>query len=247
MSYNVILYKKKPINKLCFGFKNFAGRNNSGKICVRAKKSLTKFKYRVIDFTRNLWNVPCTVIRVEYDPNRSCYISLLSYSSGVLSYIISPDELIPGTVLYTSDIVPIRPGNSTYLKKIPFDIKIHNIEVIPGKGGVYIRSAGCYGEIIEKFKDFCIIKFNSGELKQFSNFCVATIGSVSNNKHKYIKFKSAGDKRLKKRKKSIVRGVAKNAVDHPHGGGKGKKSPRAVSYSPWRRLGKNFKTKKNAK
>lgn len=239
MAFNILLSKKKVINKLTYGHLiPKSGRTRKGNICVRAKKRFFKKKYRFIDFKRNLWNIPSIVIRIEYDPFRSSFLALLAYSNFILSYIICPENLIPGMFVYSSNIVPIKNGNSTYLGNIPIDVKIHNIESLPNKGAKYIRSAGCFAKIVERYKNFCIVKFNSGELKQFSNFCLATIGSISNSKWKYLKLKSAGDKQKIKNKKSIVRGVAKNAVDHPHGGGKGKKSKKAGFYSPWGKIKK---------
>lgn len=246
LSKVILLKKKKKIKFLSSTLKKHSGRNNSGKITVRGKvNGLVKKSYKNIDFMRSLWNTVGVVTSVEYDSYRNSYIALISYTSRYLSYILAPEGLVPGDLIVTGEIVPLNPGNATLLKSIPLNVQIHNIESHPYSGGVYLRAAGCYGVIIEKdlLKNCAIVKFNSGTLKKFSLECLATIGRISNKKFKYIKLVKAGHNILRG-KKQKVRGVAMNPSDHPHGGGEGKKSPPKVSYSPWKKLGKNVKTAK---
>lgn len=148
-----------------------------------------------------------------------------------MTYILAPENLVVGSVIVSGEVVPIKPGNASLLKNIPLNVKIHNIESHPYSGAVYSRSAGCFGQIVEKNLHFCFIKFKSGVYKKFDLNCLATIGSVSNKKFKYLKLIKAGNNILRG-KKQKVRGVAMNPVDHPHGGGEGKKSPPRISYSP---------------
>lgn len=244
MLSKILLSKKIKINFLEKNLVKRSGRNNSGKITVRGRISaFTKKKYRNIDFYRGIWNTLGFVQKIEQDPYRNCFIALIAYTSGYLSYIICPDGLIPGSVVVAGEVVPLNPGNATLLRNIPLNLKIHNIESHPYSGAKYLRSAGCFGYIIERSKNFCLIKFNSGLIKKFHLNCLATIGVVSNLKYKYIKLSKAGHS-LFRGKKQKVRGVAMNPNDHPHGGGEGKKSPGRVNYSPWKKLGKNIKTVK---
>lgn len=229
-----LLKKNKNVRFLKSTLKKNSGRNNSGKITVRGKLSgVTKKNYKSIDFLRPLWNVLGTVRSVEYDPYRNCFISLISYTSGYLSYIIAPEGLMPGDSIISGDVVPFKAGNATLLRNLPLNLKIHNLEAHPFSGGKYLRSAGCYGCIVEKdiMLNFALVKFNSGAIKKFHLDCMATVGVVSNKKFKYIKLSKAGHNILRGRKQK-VRGVAMNPSDHPHGGGEGKKSPPKVSYSP---------------
>lgn len=244
--YKTILYKKNSIKRLVKGnLKKNSGRNFTGKKTVRFKQfSYTKKNYKVIDFKRVLWNSPGVIVRIEYDPYRTAFIALVSYNSiKQLSYILCPNGLNVGDFIISSRIIPIKVGNCTYLKNIPLDTKIHNIELHPFSGGKLARSAGMYGFIIEKNDSTCLVKLNNNTIFKLSYNCLAVIGIVSNITHKYNYYKNAGQKRRFGRKQH-VRGVAMNAVDHPHGGGKGKKSPNKISYSPWRKLGKNIKTVK---
>ena len=249
MLSKIILSKEsKSIKFLSKILKKRSGRNSTGKITVKGKLSaFTKKKYRIIDFFRRLWNVWGFVQKLIYDPYRNCFLALIAYPAGYLSYILAPEGLIPGDKIIAGNWVPLQNGNSTFLKNLPLNLKIHNIEAHPNSGGKYLRSAGCFGVIIEKNENFCLIRFNSGVEKKFDNYCFATIGVVSNLKIKYLYLSKAGHSKLRGRKQK-VRGVAMNPVDHPHGGGEGKKSPKRISFSPWKRLGKNIKTvKKNAK
>lgn len=245
LSKLILLKKKKNFNFINYRLKKKVGHNNSGKITVRGKISRTKKKYKAVDFLRPLWNVVGVVLSVEYDSYRNCYTALLSYTLGYLSYIIAPEGLVPGDSVVAGDLVPLKVGNATLLRNLPLNLKIHNIEAHPFSGAKYMRSAGCYGYIIEKdfYLNFALVKFNSGLTKKFNLNCLAVIGEVSNKKFKYIKLSKAGHNILRGVRQK-VRGVAMNPVDHPHGGGEGKKSPPKVSYSPWRKLGKNIKTVK---
>ena len=246
----VKIYLKKintPIKKLTQKLNKSSGHNNTGCLTVKNKIfGVSKTKYRLIDFKYTIWNIYGVVKTIEYDPYRNSFIALVYYPLiNLLTYRLSPKNLIVNSLIFTGNRINLNPGNATYLKNIPISTKIFNIEAFPFSGGVYLRSAGAYGWIIEKTEIYCLVKFNTTKkIKKFSNWCVATIGINSNEKFRYKKLRKAGLKRFIKKKKSNVRGVAKNAVDHPHGGGKGKKSPPKVTYNSWRKLPKNAKTAK---
>jgi len=212
-----------------------------GRITVRHKGGGVKRNFRLIDFKRALWNVPGIVSSLEYDPNRRAYLALIFYNHiDILSYIVAPEGLQIGESVIAGFGAPTAPGNASLLKFIPLRVKIHNIEGYPTGGAKYCRSAGTWAIILNKRHNVAQLLFSNGK-KKFSLDCLATFGVVSNSlSRSYIK-KKAGYSRLKGIR-PCVRGVAMNPVDHPHGGGNGKKSPRAVSMSPWGKLGKGIKT-----
>ena len=241
-----LLWKGDPMKSLVVKYSSTGGRNNQGRITSRRMGGGAKRKYRIIDFKRNKFNVEGEVIRNEYDPNRSSFISLIKYSDGEFRYILSPHKLIIGDKVISSDTADIAVGNCLPLKNIPVGTSIHNIELKPGAGGKLSRSAGTSAQIITKEDVFVQIKQSSGEIRLINKNCLATIGVVSNPDNKNIKLGKAGRKRyLGFRPK--VRGVVMNPVDHPHGGGEGRTSGGRHPVTPWGKSTKGKKTRSNKK
>jgi len=234
------IFKGKPHKKLTKGLSAKGGRNNYGHLTARRKGGRHKRKYRIIDFKRNVLNSPATVERIEYDPNRSSYIALIKYKDDNYSYIICPQKIKVGAIVVSSDEAEIKIGNCLKLKNIPNDTLIHNVEIKPGKGGQLLRSAGTYGQLIGKDSDYAQIKLSSGEIRIVRVECRATIGMVSNPDQKNIKLGKAGRKRWLG-VRPVVRGVAMNPIDHPHGGGEGRTSG---GRNPVSRKGLSAKGKK---
>ena len=220
---NSDLHKGKPFKKLTKGLTKSGGRNNFGHLTSRRQGGGHKRKYRLVDFKRNLKDVFATVERIEYDPNRTANIALIKYENDIFSYIISPQKLKIGDKIISSDKADIKVGNCMQLKNIPTDTLIHNVEMKPGKGGQLNRSAGTYSQLIGKDSEYAQIKLSSGEIRMVRIECRATIGMVSNPDNKNIKLGKAGRKRWMG-VRPVVRGVAMNPVDHPHGGGEGRTS-----------------------
>ncbi len=217
------LHKGKPFKKLTRGLTKTGGRNNYGHLTARRKGGGHKRKYRIIDFKRNQLDQPAIVERIEYDPNRSAHIALIKYKNGDYSYIIAPQKLKTGDSVISSESAEISPGNCMLLKNIPTDTIIHNIEIKPGKGAQLCRSAGTYATLIGKDSDYAQVRLSSGEIRIIRVNSKATIGMVSNPDKKNTKLAKAGRKRWLGIK-PVVRGVAMNPVDHPHGGGEGRTS-----------------------
>ena len=217
------LHKGKPFKKLTKGLTKSGGRNNFGHTTSRRKGGGHKRKYRIIDFKRNTLDVKAKVERIEYDPNRTAHIALIKYDNDNFSYIICPQSLKVGDNIVSSDKAEIKIGNCLKLKNMPTDTIIHNIELKPGKGAQLSRSAGTYGQLIGKDADYAQIKLSSGEIRIVRVECRATVGMVSNPDQKNIKLGKAGRKRWLGIR-PVVRGVAMNPVDHPHGGGEGRTS-----------------------
>ena len=220
---NSSLYKGKPLKKLTKGLNKSGGRNNYGHLTARRKGGGHKRKYRIIDFKRSIIDVPAVVERIEYDPNRSAHIALIKYKDGDHSYIICPQKLKKGDEVISSKKTELNVGNCLELRNMPTDTLIHNIELKPGKGAQLCRSAGTYGQLIGKDSEYAQIKLSSGEIRLVRAECRATIGMVSNPDKKNIKLGKAGRKRWLGIR-PVVRGVAMNPVDHPHGGGEGRTS-----------------------
>jgi large subunit ribosomal protein L2 len=205
-----------------------------------------KRKYRIIDFKRNKFDISCEVIRNEYDPNRSAFISLVKYDDGEFRYIIAPQKVSVGEKIVSSQNAEIKEGNCLPVKNIPIGTNIHNIELKPGAGGQLARSAGTSAQIMSKEDVFAQIKLVSGEIRLINKNCLATIGFVSNSDNKNIKLGKAGRNRyLGVRPK--VRGVVMNPVDHPHGGGEGRTSGGRHPVTPWGKPTKGKKTRNNKK
>ncbi len=240
------LSNEKAVKFLTKPITSTGGRNNQGRITSRRMGGGAKRKYRIIDFKRNKKNIRGEVIRNEYDPNRTAFISLIKYEDGELRYILSPKNIKIGDKLISGDETEIKNGNSLLLKNIPVGTSIHNIELKPGAGGQLVRSAGSSAQIVSKEQSFVQIKLVSGEIRHINQNSMATIGEVSNPDQKNIKLGKAGRKRyLGFRPK--VRGVVMNPVDHPHGGGEGRTSGGRNPVTPWGVSTKGKKTRRNKK
>ena len=239
--------KTKPEKTLLESQSHTAGRNSYGHITVRHRGGGHKQKYRIIDFKRNKDNAKAVVKAIEYDPNRTANIALLHYTDGIKAYILAPKGLKVGDVVESGDSVDIKPGNALELKNIPTGTSIHNIELMPGKGGQLVRSAGASAQVLGADGDYTLVRLQSGEVRKILSSCRATIGTVGNEQHSLIQLGKAGRKRwLGKRPQS--RGSVMNPNDHPHGGGEGK-SPvgRPGPVTPWGKPALGYKTRKNNK
>ena len=240
------LWNGDPHKKLTAPIKSTGGRNNQGRITSRRMGGGVKRKYRVIDFKRNKFDISAEIIRNEYDPNRSSFISLVKYEDGEFRYILCPQKLKIGDKIISGDKVEIKEGNCLPLKNIPVGTNIHNIELKPGAGGQLIRSGGVSAQLISKEDTYVQIKLVSGEIRNINKNSLATVGVLSNPDQKNIKLGKAGRNRyLGSRPK--VRGVVMNPVDHPHGGGEGRTSGRRHPSTPWGVATKGKKTRRNKK
>ena len=238
------LHKGKPVKALTEGLTKTGGRNNKGRITARRIGGGAKKLYRKVDFKRNRWDMPATVERLEYDPNRTAFIALIKYEDGQLSYIIAPQRLEVGDTVVTSKTADIKPGNTLPLKSIPVGTIIHNIELKPQKGAQMVRSAGTYAQLVGRDGGYAQIKLTSGELRMVMDSCLATVGAVSNPDNMNQVLSKAGRKRHMGKRPS-VRGVVMNPVDHPHGGGEGKSSGGRHPVTPWGKKTRGPKTRKN--
>ncbi|MBC7195096.1 MAG: 50S ribosomal protein L2 [Caldisericia bacterium] len=239
--------KKEPEKSLTVGLRKTGGRNNQGKITTRFRGGGNKRLYRIIDFKRDKDGIPGKVTSIEYDPNRSARIALITYADGEKRYIIAPLGLNVGDTVLSGENVPLKPGNTTFLRNIPVGTIIHNIELLPGKGGQIARSAGSYAQILSKDEKYAQIKLPSGEIRLINLNCRATIGQVGNVDHENVQLGKAGRSRYLGRKPH-VRGSAMNPVDHPHGGGEGKAPIGHPSpLSPWGKPTLGKKTRKEKK
>ena len=217
------LWKKGPEKTLVRGIKKNGGRNNLGRITALRKGGGVKKVYRKVDFKRRKDNMKAVVERIEYDPNRTSFIALIKYEDNTLSYIIAPQKLAKGDIVESGELVDVKDGNTLPLKNIPVGTVLHNVEMKPGKGGQLARSAGTSVQLAGRDGIHALLKLSSGELRMVHSDCRATVGVVSNHDQQNIKLGKAGKSRLLGIR-PIVRGVAKNPVDHPHGGGEGKTS-----------------------
>ena len=238
------LHKGAPEKTLLEGKKKTGGRNNTGRITTSHIGGGHKQKYRIIDWKRKKFDVEGTVVRMEYDPNRTAFIALIEYTDGEKAYIIAPQRLQAGDKIVASQKADIKPGNAMPLKSMPVGTIIHNIEMKPGKGGQLCRSAGTYAQLAGRDQGYAQVKLASGELRMIHQDCMATIGAVSNPDHMNTNDGKAGRTRWKG-KRPTVRGVVMNPVDHPHGGGEGKSSGGRHPVSPWGKPTKGAKTRKN--
>ena len=239
--------KQKPEKSLLGKKVSTGGRNNRGVITTRHKGGGHKQRYRIIDFKRKKANIEAKVASIEYDPNRNARIALLHYKDGEKRYILHPRTLNIGDMISSGENVPLEVGNALPLNNIPLGISVHNIELIPGKGGQLARSAGSYAQLVAKDGDFVTLKLPSNEVRLVSNRCYATIGQVGNVEHSNIRSGKAGRHRWLGIRPT-VRGVVMNPVDHPHGGGEGR-SPigRARPVTPWGKPALGVKTRKRNK
>lgn len=237
--------KKKAEKKLIAGAKKrISGRGAGGQITVRRRGGGHKRLYRWIDFKRDKLDFPARVKSIEYDPNRSARIALVSYADGEKRYILSPTKLKVGmTVISSASPIKASLGNSLLLKDIPMGLFVHGIELYPGRGAQLARSAGTYAQLVAKEGKYCHLKLPSGEIRKVLEICRATIGQLSNLEHENLSLGKAGRNRWLGRRPK-VRGVAMNPVDHPHGGGEGKTSGGRHPVSPTGKPTKGFKTRK---
>ena len=236
--------KAKPERSLVETLKKHAGRNSYGRITVRHHGGGNKRKYRVIDFKRLKTEMPATVQRIEYDPNRSAYIALIQYEDNTLSYILAPYGLNPGDVVVASAEADIKPGNCLPIANIPVGTVIHNVEMHPGKGAQLVRSAGAYAQLMAKEGDDAQIRMPSGEVRIIRTNCKACIGQVGNLEHENVQIGKAGRKRHMGWRPT-VRGSVMNPNDHPHGGGEGRAPVgRPGPVTPWGKPALGYKTRK---
>ncbi|MFN3233759.1 MAG: 50S ribosomal protein L2 [Alphaproteobacteria bacterium] len=238
------LYKGKPVKKLTEGLTKKGGRNNAGRITARRRGGGHKRSYRIVDFKRTKFDVTATVERLEYDPNRSAFIALVTYEDGEQSYILAPQRLREGDKVISGKRVDIKPGNAMPLGSMPVGTIVHNVELKPGKGGQMARAAGTYVQYVGRDGDYSILRLTSGEQRIVHSSCMATVGAVSNPDNQNINLGKAGRKRWLGKRPS-VRGVAMNPVDHPHGGGEGRTSGGRHPVSPWGKPTKGKRTRSN--
>lgn len=238
------LYKGKPVKTLTEGKSEAGGRNNTGRVTVRFRGGGHKQAYRLVDFKRTKRDMPATVERIEYDPNRTAFIALIKYEDGELSYILAPQRISVGDQVIASKNVDVKPGNAAPLGNLPVGTIVHNIELKIGKGGQIARSAGSYAQIVGRDQGYVIIRLNSGEQRLIHGECVGTVGAVSNPDHMNTNLGKAGRKRWLGRRPHN-RGVTMNPVDHPHGGGEGRTSGGRHPVTPWGFPTKGKKTRKN--
>lgn len=234
--------KRKPEKSLLEPKKKTGGRNNQGVTTARFRGGGHKQKYRVIDFRRNKDEIGATVVAIEYDPNRTCRIALLKYDDGELRYILAPDGLVAGMRVISGDNVEAKVGNSMPLKAIPVGLTIHNVEMMPGRGGKLCRSAGTSAVLQAREGDWAQIQLPSGEVRRVSSKCRATLGVIGNSEHMNIQIGKAGRVRWKGRRPH-VRGVAQNPTAHPMGGGEGRSSGGRHPCSPTGVLAKGGNTR----
>ena len=238
--------KSQPERSLIRSKKRMAGRNSAGRISVRHRGGGHKRKYRIIDFKRDKFGIPAKVASIEYDPNRSSRLALLHYVDGEKRYILAPAKLEVGTTLMSGpDAEPVI-GNALPLSKIPVGMAIHNIELVSGRGGQLVRSAGTSAVLMSKTDEYANVKMPSTEIRLIKVNCMATIGRVGNVEHNNIVMGKAGRKRWLGIRPT-VRGVAMNPVDHPMGGGEGRTSGGGHPQSPWGLLAKGKRTRNKHK
>jgi large subunit ribosomal protein L2 len=237
------LTKKRPEKSLLEPIKRTGGRNNDGHITMRRMGGGHKRRYRTIDFKRDKIGIPAKVVSIEYDPNRSAFISLLNYRDGEKRYILAPHGIKVGDSVVSGPDADIHNGNALPIEKIPTGLFIHNIELVRGKGGQMARSAGSYAQLMAKEGNFAHLRLPSGEIRMVRKECYATIGQVSNIDHENISLGKAGRSRWIGRRPK-VRGVAMNPIDHPLGGGEGRSSGGRHPVTPWGKPTKGYKTRR---
>jgi large subunit ribosomal protein L2 len=237
------LTKKPPEKSLLEPIKSSGGRNNRGRITMRRMGGGHKRRYRRIDFKREKHGVPAVVSSIEYDPNRSAFISLLNYHDGEKRYILTPHGVKEGDTVVSGPDVDIHPGNALPLERIPTGLFVHNIELVRGRGGQMVRSAGSYAQLMAKEGNHVLLRLPSGEIRMVRKECYATVGQLSNIDHENISLGKAGRSRWLGRRPK-VRGVAMNPIDHPLGGGEGRSSGGRHPVTPWGKPTKGYRTRK---
>lgn len=247
VDYRAVLTKSEPEKSLLAPINSMSGRNSRGVITVRHKGGRNKRMYRLVDFKQKRFDIDAIVKSIEYDPNRSGFIALITYTDGIKSYILAPSKLSIGQRLTFSKKAPLVAGNRLTLEHIPVGTEIYNLELFPGKGGQIIRSAGSAGQVLAVEDNYALVKLPSGEVRKVHKTVYASIGRVSNESHMLENIGKAGRNRWRG-VRPAVRGSAMNPVDHPHGGGEGRqpiglKSPK----TPWGKIALGKKTRKKNK
>ena len=244
---NAEITKATPEKSLVVSLKKNAGRNNQGKITVRHHGGGSRRKYRIIDFKRNKVDIPATVISIEYDPNRTANIALISYADGEKAYILAPNGLKVGATVMNGENAEVKVGNCLPLSAIPVGTEVHNIELYPGKGGQLVRAAGNAAQLMAKEGKYATLRLPSGEMRMVPVICRATVGTVGNIEHGLVNIGKAGRKR-NMGIRPTVRGSVMNPNDHPHGGGEGR-APigRSGPMTPWGKPALGLKTRKKNK
>ncbi len=237
------LHKGKPVKALTEGLTKSGGRNNAGRITAYRHGGGHKRAYRIIDFKRRKWDVPATVERLEYDPNRSAFIALVKYADGEIAYVLAPQRLKAGDTIIAGERVDVKPGNAMPLKSIPVGTIVHNVEIKPMKGGQIARAAGTYVQLVGRDTGYAQLRLSSGEVRMVPDSCMATIGAVSNPDNMNENWGKAGRSKWLGIRPS-VRGVAMNPIDHPHGGGEGRTSGGRHPVTPWGKKTRGPKTRK---
>jgi len=235
------LHKGPPLKALTEGQNSTGGRNNNGRITSRFRGGGHKQAYRKIDFRRSKFDVPATVERLEYDPNRTGFIALIKYQDGERAYILAPQRLAPGDIVIASEQADVKPGNAMPVGNIPVGTIVHNVEIKIGKGGQIARSAGSYAQIVGRDQDYVILRLNSAEQRLVHGRCMASVGAVSNPDNMNTVIAKAGRQRWKGRMPHN-RGISMNPVDHPHGG---RTNGGKHWVTPWGKPTKGAKTRKN--
>lgn len=235
-----------PEKSLTVGLTKKSGRNNYGRVTSRRRGGGHKRLYRVIDFKRAKVGIPAKVTEIEYDPNRSARIALLTYADGEKRYIIAPVGLKQGDSVLSGKGADIKPGNALRISDIPTGTVLHNIELQPGRGGQFCRAAGTYAQLVAKEGKYGLLRMPSGEVRKVLVTCMATVGQVGNVHHESIRLGKAGRNRWQGRRPQ-VRGVAMNPIDHPLGGGEGRSSGGRHPVSPWGMPAKGYRTRNKKK
>ena len=237
------LYKGESYAPLTVEKRKTGGRNNYGRITTRHIGGGHKQKYRIIDFKRLKDGIPAKVERIEYDPNRSAHIALVCYADGVRNYILAPKGLAQGDVIESGVHAPIKVGNALPLRSIPVGTNVHAVELTPGQGAQFARSAGAFCQILAREGEYVTLRMRSGEMRRVLADGRATVGEIGNSEHMLRQLGKAGAKRWIG-VRPTVRGMSMNPIDHPHGGGEGR-NKRIQPRSPWGTLCKGYKTRKN--
>ncbi len=237
------LWSGKPVKALTEGLRQKGGRNNTGRITMFQRGGGHKRRYRMVDFKRSKVGT-AEVVRLEYDPNRTAFIALIRYEDGELSYILAPQRLKQGDKVVSGEKVDVKPGNAMPMRNIPVGTLIHNIEMKPGKGGQMARSAGTYAQLVGRDAGYALLRLASGEVRMVRSECMASIGAVSNPDQQNVVIGKAGRNRWLGHR-PVVRGVAMNPIDHPHGGGEGRTSGGRHPVTPWGKPTKGKKTRQN--
>ena len=238
------LHKGGPHEALTAHQNKTGARNHFGRITTRHVGGGSRQKYRFIDFLRDKDGIKAVVERLEYDPNRTSFIALIKYADGEQAYIIAPQRLAVGDSVVAGEKTDVKPGNAMLLSTMPVGTICHNVEMKPGKGGQIARSAGTYVQLVGRDRGMVIVRLNSGEQRYLRGDCMGTVGAVSNPDNQNQNFGKAGRTRWQGRR-PLTRGVAKNPVDHPHGGGEGRTSGGRHPVTPWGKPTKGARTRNN--